>query len=154
MFSRVSRELKDADRRYWRGIWGIFASSSALQTDSSRGGDNFRDADEIAGRRRQDKEPFDQAAPAVTGLAQAADGLDPSERLLDLLTLDRADAIAGMACCAPIDRRASIGIILRDMRRAAAFATARDKVGGIIVLVAAHREAALAGGLVIFERPH
>ena len=79
MFSRVSRELKDADRRYWRGIWGIFASSSALQTDSSRGGDNFRDADEIAGRRRQDKEPFDQAAPAVTGLAQAADGLDPSE---------------------------------------------------------------------------
>src|SRR5678815_5882749 len=114
-----------------------------IRDSSSRGGDNFRDADEIAGRRRQDKEPFDQAAPAVTGLAQAAYGLDPSERLLDLLTLDRADAIAGMACRAPIDRRASIGIILRDMRRAAAFATAGDEVGGIVVLVAPHRAAGL-----------
>ena len=115
MFASVSGEPKHADRRYWRGIWGIFASSLALQTDSSRGGDNFRDADEIAGRRRQDKEPFDQAAPAVTGLAQAADGLHPPKRLLDLLALDRADTIAGMARRAPIDRRASIGIILRDM---------------------------------------
>ena len=104
MFASVSGEPKDADGRYWRGISGIFASSSVLQTDSSRGGDNFRDADEIAGRSGQDEEPFDQAAAAMTGLAQAADGLDPSERLLDLLTLDRADAIAGMACRAPIDR--------------------------------------------------
>ena len=64
----------------------------------------------------------------MTGLAQAADGLDPAERFLDLLAFDGADPIAGVPCRASIDRRATVGIVLRDMRRAAAFATAGDEV--------------------------
>ena len=63
MFASVSGEPKHADRRSWRGISGIFASSSALQTDSSRGGDNFRDADEIAGRSGQDEEHSTKPRP-------------------------------------------------------------------------------------------
>ena len=77
----------------------------------------------------------------MAGLAQTADGLDPAERFFDPLALDRADAIAGMAGGARIDRRAAVGIVLRDMRRAAALATAGDEVSGVIVLVAAHRAA-------------
>ena len=37
-----------------------------------------------------------------------------------------------------IDCRTTIGVILRDMRRAAASATAGDKIGGVKVLVATH----------------
>ena len=77
----------------------------------------------------------------MAGLAQAADSLDPAERFFDPLALDRADAIAGMPSGAAIDCRAAIGIILRDVRRATAFAAAGDKVGGVIVLVASHRAA-------------
>src|SRR5262245_25561421 len=69
--------------------------------------------------------------------------LHPPERLLDLLVLARAGPIAGMPSSAPVDRRATTDVVLRDVRRAAAFATARGEVGGVIVLVAAHRAAGL-----------
>ena len=80
----------------------------------------------------------------MTGLAQPADRLDPAERLLDPLSLDGADAIAGMAGGARIDCRAAIGIVLGDMRGAVALATARDEVGSVVVLVAAHSAARAA----------
>jgi hypothetical protein len=74
----------------------------------------------------------------VSGLAQAAHRLHPPERFFDAFALDRADAIAGMASRARIDRRPAVGVVLRDVRRAAAFATASDEVSRIIVLVATH----------------
>jgi NitT/TauT family transport system ATP-binding protein len=74
----------------------------------------------------------------MPGLARTADRLDPPEWFFDPLALDRADAIAGMAGRARVDRRAAVGIVLRDMRRAAALAAAGDKVGGVIVLVGAY----------------
>ena len=74
--------------------------------DSSRRCQNFGDANEVVGGRGQYKEPLHQVSASMTGLAQPADRLDPSERLLDLLSLDGADAIAGMAGGARIDRRA------------------------------------------------
>src|SRR3974390_459894 len=77
----------------------------------------------------------------MAGLAQAADSLNPAERFFDPLALDRADAIARMPSGAAIDCRAAISIILRDVRRATALATAGDKVGGVIVLVTCHRAA-------------
>src|ERR1700726_4007290 len=40
--------------------------------------------------------------------------------------------------CDAVDRRAAVGVVLRDVRRAAAFATASDEVSRIIVLVATH----------------
>jgi hypothetical protein len=41
---------------------------------------------------------------------------------------------------ARVDRRAAVGVVLRDVRRAAALAATGDKVGGVIVLVGAHGE--------------
>jgi hypothetical protein len=42
---------------------------------------------------------------------------------------------------AGINRRTAVGIVLRDMRRAAALTAAGDKVGGVVVSVAALRAA-------------
>src|SRR5476649_2343912 len=81
-----------------------FASYSALQTDSSRCGEQLRDANEIVSGSSEDEEPFHQAAPTIPGLAQTADGLHPAKGLFDPLALDRADAIAGMAGRARVDR--------------------------------------------------
>jgi hypothetical protein len=61
----------------------------------------------------------------MSGLAQAAHRLHPPERFFDAFALDRADAIAGMASRTRIDRRPAVGLVLRDVRRAAAFATER-----------------------------
>ena len=52
MFSKMRREPEDDGGRYLRDVWGVFASCSALQTDSSRRGEDFRDADEVVARRR------------------------------------------------------------------------------------------------------
>src|ERR1700730_14274769 len=84
----------------------------------------------------------------MSGLAQAADRLHPSEGFFDPLALDRADAIAGMASRARIDRGPAIGVILGGVRRAAAFATAGDEFSRIIVLVAAH---GASGSGVVFD---
>ena len=50
----------------------------------------------------------------MSGLAQAAHRLHPPERFFDAFALDRADAIAGMASRARIDRRPAVGVVLRD----------------------------------------
>src|SRR4029077_4336829 len=103
-----------------------------LQTDSLCCGQNFRDANEIVGGGCQHKEPLHQVTTAMACLAQAADGLHPAERLFDPVALDRADAIAVMAGGARIDRRTAVGVVLRDMRGAAAFAAAGDEVSGVV----------------------
>src|SRR5215469_5899833 len=89
---------------------------------------NLRNADEIVSRSSQDKEPFDESTATMAGLAQAACGFHPAEWLFDSLALDQAFAIAGMPGCAPIDRRAAICIVLRDVRRAAARAAGSDEL--------------------------
>ena len=60
-----------------------------LQADSSRRSQQLWDANEVAGCGGEYEEPLDQAATAMPRLAQAADRLDPTERLLDQLALDR-----------------------------------------------------------------
>jgi hypothetical protein len=85
----------------------------------------------------------------MPGLAQTVDSLNPCKGFFDLLALDCADAIAGMAGRARVDRGAAVGIVLRDMRRAAEFTAAGDKVGGVIVLVAAH---SAAGFGIVLDR--
>src|SRR5262245_23620096 len=111
-------------------------SRSALHTDSSRCSQDLRDANEIVGGCDENEEPFDQCAPAMSGLTQAAHGLHPTERLFDLFSLDRADAMTGMAGRARVDRRAAVGVVLRHMRGAAARAAAGDEIGRVIVFVA------------------
>src|SRR5258705_5549121 len=88
----------------------------------------------------------------MPGLAQTADGLHPAKGFFDPLALDRADAIAGMAGRARVDRGAAVGIVLRDMRRTAAVAAAGGKGGGGVVLFAAPRAA--RAGLVLDPVEH
>ena len=57
------------DLRRRRGIGDGFGSSSLLRADSSRCGQDFRDANEIIGGRGQYEEPFHQAAAAMSGFA-------------------------------------------------------------------------------------
>ena len=106
----------------WHGGRGIdcdFVSFSSLQTHLRCGRQKLWDTDQIVCRGREDKEPFDQVAPPMPGLAQAADRLDPTERLFDPLSLDHTDGIARMPGGTAIDGGAAIGVILRNMRCAA-----------------------------------
>src|SRR6516225_1553772 len=115
----------------------IFGSYSALRADSSRRRQNCRDANEIVGGRGKDEEPFYQLTPAVPGLAQSTESLDPAERLLDLLALDHADCISGMAGGASVDRGGAADIVLGDVRHAATLAATGYEIGRVITLVAA-----------------
>src|SRR5258708_37753460 len=137
MFAGRTTGVMGSDRRWVGGDgWG-FASYPAPQTDSSRCRQNLWDANEVVGDGSQDEEPFHQAAPTMPGFAQTTDGLHPAKGFFDPLALDRADAIAGMAGRARVDRGAAVGIGLRGMRRTTAVAAAGGKIGGGVGLVAA-----------------
>src|ERR1043166_5626952 len=137
MFAARTRSM-DRIRRCAHTIGGYFGSFSTLQADSPYRRQKFWDADEVVCSSSEHEEPLDQPAAAMPGLAQTPHRLDPPEGLFDLFALDGADPIAGMACRARIDRRAAVGVILRDMRRAAALAAAGDEVDRVIGLVSAN----------------
>jgi hypothetical protein len=152
MAATTTGELIGVGGRRGRGIeWG-FASFSSLQTHLRHGRQKRWDLDQIVCDGAEDKDPFDQVAPTMPGLSQAAGRLDPAEGLFDPLSLDHADGIARMAGRATIDRRAAIGVVLRDMRSAAAFAAAGDEVGSIVEFVGPHRAAGLGVVLDHVER--
>ena len=50
---------------------------------------------ETVSGRHEDEAPFNQVAAMVPGLAEATNGFEPTERLLDLFAPDHADATAG-----------------------------------------------------------
>src|SRR3984893_2829086 len=91
MFAMAANGEMGGDPRCMCGIRYIVASYSTLRTDSSRCGQNLRDANEIVGGGGKDKKPRDQLPSAMTGLTQTADGLHPAERFLDPLALLHAD---------------------------------------------------------------
>lgn len=122
-----------AERRRTNDICGDFPSLLTLQAEPSRHrSQKLRDANEIVGSGGEHEKPLQQAARAMACPAQATDSLDPAEQFFDAFPLDGADAMAGMPGRARIDRRAAFGIVLRDVRGAAAFTTADDKVGGVL----------------------
>jgi hypothetical protein len=130
----------------WRGAHGIcgdLGSFLVLKADSFRRSQKLRDANEVVRCGGEHEEPLHRAPTAMACLAQAADGLDPAERFFEPLSLDGADAIAGMSGRARIDRRAAVGIVPRDVRGAAAFTTASDKVGGVLPDIIEHERAGL-----------
>src|ERR1700730_19435197 len=114
------------------GLCVIFAS---LQTHLRDGRQKLWDPDKIVSDGCEDKEPFAQVTPTMPVLSQAASRLDPAEGLLDPLSLNHADGIASMAGRATIDCRAAIGVVLRNMRSAAAFAAADDEAGSVVEVV-------------------
>ena len=92
--------------------------------------------DQVAGRGGEGEQPADPGGAPVSGLAKAARGLHPAERLLDALADPLAERVAGMARDPAVDRRAARGV-LRDMRRDVEDTDGGDEVRGIIALVGA-----------------
>src|SRR5579872_3273361 len=88
--------MMDRAPRFLGGMGCGFASYSSLQPASSHCDQKFWNANEIVGASGEDEEPFHQVAPAMSGLAQAANGLHPPKRFFDPLALDCADTIAGI----------------------------------------------------------
>src|SRR5262249_30131502 len=80
-------------------------------------------------------------------LAHDPHRLHPAKRLFDPLALALAGLVAGVARGAPIDRRATVGVILGDMRHTAPVAAAGDEAGGVVVLVGA--DGASRSGVVL-----
>src|SRR6516165_8887930 len=80
----------------------------------------------------------------MTGLTQSARRLGPSEDLLDAFAPAAADGVAGVAGGATVDRRAPVAGVLSDMRGGVALAQCGDEPGGIVGLVGADRDAAVA----------
>src|SRR6266545_4052711 len=92
----TKRSLGIAPGRRFDLIFSSHWSFPKLQADSSCFDQKFWDANEIIGGRCKHEEPFHQVSSAVSGLAQATDRLHPPEWFFDPLSLDRADAIAGL----------------------------------------------------------
>lgn len=84
--------------------------------------------------------PSDAVMAMLLRLVQPSDGLDPAERLRDLLAEAQADPIAWMACRAAIDRRTSAGGVLRHMRGHSHRAQFVDEVSRVVSLVGSERD--------------
>jgi len=84
---------KGIDPRRMRGIRYGFTSFSMLQADSSRGGEERRNANQIISGRDEDEKPFNQVTAAIPGFAQSSNGLHPPERFFDPLAGGQTDAI-------------------------------------------------------------
>ena len=92
----MERYSDDVFGSYIDQILAHSGSFPALQADSSCGCQNRGDANEVVSGGRENEEPFYQGAATVPGLAEATNGFEPTEGFLDLLSLDHADAIAGV----------------------------------------------------------
>src|SRR5512147_2500540 len=71
--------------------------------------DELRQADEVVGGKGEGEGHARPIEPAEPGLAQAADGLQPAEDLLDPFTLSLAHRVARMAGGAAVDRGVTAG---------------------------------------------
>src|SRR5215469_12130470 len=80
----------------------------------------------------------------MTGLAQSGRRLGPAEDLLNAFAPPAADGVTGMAGGAAVDRRAPVAGVLRDMRGGVALAQCRNEAGGVVGLVGADRDSAVA----------
>src|SRR5206468_11807789 len=111
---------------------------------SDRLGEQSSEPDQVVGRRVERKDPIDERTAAMMELAQEADGLHPTKRLLDEFPFPLTDLVAGMPGRARIDRTAPVRRlwILRHVRRNAHLARVTDPVARVVVRVAADRDAA------------
>ena len=71
---------------------------------------------QVVGGEREQGSGGDALLTDEAGPAHAADGLDPAERFLDLLALAQTDRVAGTGCGTSVDRAATVGRVLGNMR--------------------------------------
>src|SRR6266850_5774126 len=96
-------------------------------------------ADQVVRRRREGHDPIDEFTAAMPKLAQPADGLQPTEDLLNQLPFLLADRVARMPSGPAIDSAALD--LLRDVRRDVEIADALHEAGHVEALVPADRAA-------------
>src|ERR1700749_3148017 len=109
--------------------WGLSLAPSPWLSQRSRR------PHQIVGDRGEGEAPIHLRQAAQFGPAQAGDGLDPAERLLDPLADALALGVARMARGAPVDRRASAAGVAGDVRAHIDRTQLLDKIGGIKALV-------------------
>src|SRR3989442_12230269 len=78
-------------------------------------------------------------APAVAGLAQQGDALEPAEDLLDPFARVLAEPVAGVSGGPPVDGTASVCRVRRDMRRDPERAHGGHEVARVVGLVGGQR---------------
>jgi len=91
--------------------------------------------DQVIGGHRQSKLESQACDPAQHGPRETTNGLGPAERLLRALAL--ADRMTRMARRASVDRRGSVGCVLRNVRRDVEVAQIVDELAHIVSLIGA-----------------
>ena len=110
------------------------------------------EAQQVAGCHRELELVIDSLQAAKHGLTNAANGLAPSEVLLDALADNLAQVITGMPGSAAVDRAATAaGVVTGDMRGDVPLAACGDEVGRVVGFVSA--DAAATGISVVRSRP-
>src|SRR5215470_11121624 len=74
-------------------------------------------AEQVVGCQPEEKHPADPSEPAVTRLTQQRYRLEPAEDLFDAFARTLAEGVAGMPRRARIDRAATLGGVLGQVRR-------------------------------------
>ena len=98
--------------------------------------DQPRHSHDVAGGHRQFEVLINASYPAVDGLADAADGLAPSEVFFNALANRLADRVAAVPCRTAIDRAATRSRDVRGhMRRDATFSASSHEVAGVVSLI-------------------
>ena len=88
-----------------------------------------------------------RSTPRWLRLADQSYCLAPAKDLLDELAFDLALLVPGVPRGAAIDRAASVGVVLRHMRRYVPISQLADALLGVVVLVATHSHAICPGDL-------
>src|SRR5271166_5059239 len=100
--------------------------------------------DQVVGRQREGEHPADPSQTTVASLAQAANGLDPAEDLLNPFAFLLANQIARMTSRALVD---NAGLLARDMRRYLVVAQLLNKLLAVVPFVATQGYAVLTRNL-------
>jgi hypothetical protein len=100
----------------------------------------------------EDEQPVHLVQTAQLDLAQRAGLLQPSEALLHQPAAAQADRVAGVPCGSPVEVRAALGVVLRNMQGDVELERSLDEVLRVAGLVRAQRDAPFAASALLFEQ--
>jgi len=102
-------------RAYHKGVMRLRSSmAGSWWSVLGRERQQITHPDQVVDRQREPEHPTDPRHPAMAGLAQAADGLEPTEDLFHLLALALTDCVARMVGGALVDDTV---LLAREVRR-------------------------------------
>lgn len=96
------------------------AGGEGAPTSCSRR-DQAAHSDKVVDRRRKGEHPSHPLGPAIPGLTQRRDSLDPTEHLLDQWPFSLTHRITRMPCRSDVNATRPPILMLRDMRSHVAF---------------------------------